>query len=67
MLNNNHIPVFKLLDIDYSKFELNNSLSVLLLGRVLEYRESLIKLKESIDSIDLNNTYQSVEFFKFNM
>ncbi|MFR3499481.1 MAG: hypothetical protein ACLTT7_10765, partial [Paraclostridium bifermentans] len=67
VLNNNNIPVFKLLDIDYSKFELNNSLSVLLLGRVLEYRESLIKLKESIDSINLNNTYQSVEFFKFNM
>lgn len=67
VLNNNHIQVFELLDIDHSKFELNNSLSVLLLGRVLEYRESLIKLKESIDSINLNNTYQSVEFFKFNM
>lgn len=67
ILNNNHIQVFELIDIDHSKFELHNSLSILLLGRILEYRKSLIELKESIDSINPNNTFQSVEVFKFNM
>lgn len=61
---NNQLEVdVSLIEINYNNFNLDNTISILLLSNFIQYQNNLTKLENSLSPINLATNYNSIEVF----